>query len=147
MIQTLPIELKELYVSKKVHHDTFTQILAEKRPQVLKRMYYIVNDIVERQELFSCDDKEYCVLSSITTNIGLIGDAKEQAKVAKLKGLHKTPHYKIRIIITRKKDNQMVYDFEHRLTRDIDAYSLINRLEKEINTLLWMKKEYQIEKD
>lgn len=147
MVQALPIELKELYVSKKVHHDTFTQILAEKRPQVLKRMYYIVNDVVERQELFNCDDGEYFVLSSVTTNIGLIGEAKEQARVAKLKGLHKSPHYKIRIIITRKKDNQMVYDFEHKLTRDIDVYSLINRLEKEINTLLWTKKEYQVEKD
>ena len=61
MVQALPIELKELYVSKKVHHDTFTKILAERRPQVLKRMYYIVNDIVERQELFSCDDEEYFV--------------------------------------------------------------------------------------
>jgi len=139
MIQTLPIELKELYVSKKVHHDTFTQILAENRPQVLKRMYYIVNDIVERQELFSCDDEEYFVLSSVTTNVGLIGEAKEQAKVAKLKGLHKSPHYKIRIIITRKKDNRMVFDFEHKLTRDVDVYELIINLENEINKLLWKK--------
>lgn len=139
MVQALPIELKELYVSKKVHHDTFTQILAENRHQVLKRMYYIVNDIVERQELFSCDDEEYFVLSSVTTNIGLIGEAKEQAKVAKLKGLHKSPHYRIRIIITRKKDNRMVFDFEHKLTRDIDAYELIINLENEINKLLWKK--------
>ena len=139
MVRTLPIELKELYVSKKVHHDTFTQILAENRHQVLKRMYYIVNDIVERQELFSCDDEEYFVLSSVTTNIGLIGEAKEQAKVAKLKGLYKSPHYRIRIIITRKKDNRMVFDFEHKLTRDIDAYELIINLENEINKLLWKK--------
>lgn len=139
MVQALPIELKELYVSKKVHHDTFTQILAENRHQVLKRMYYIVNDIVERQELFSCDDEEYFVLSSVTTNIGLIGEAKEQAKVAKLKGLYKSPHYRIRIIITRKKDNRMVFDFEHKLTRDIDAYELIINLENEINKLLWKK--------
>lgn len=139
MVQALPIELKELYVSKKVHHDTFTQILAENRHQVLKRMYYIVNDIVERQELFSCDDEEYFVLSSVTTNIGLVGEAKEQAKVAKLKGLHKSPHYRIRIIITRKKDNRMVFDFEHKLTRDIDAYELIINLENEINKLLWKK--------
>ena len=139
MVQALPIELKELYVSKKVHHDTFTQILAENRHQVLKRMYYIVNDIVERQELFSCDDEEYFVLSSVTTNIGLIGEAKEQAKVAKLKGLYKSPHYRIRIIITRKKDNRMVFDFEHKLTRDIDAYGLIINLENEINKLLWKK--------
>lgn len=139
MVRTLPIELKELYVSKKVHHDTFTQILAENRHQVLKRMYYIVNDIVERQELFSCDDEEYFVLSSVTTNIGLIGEAKEQAKVAKLKGLHKSPHYKIRIIITRKKDNRMVFDFEHKLTRDVDVYELIINLESEINKLLWKK--------
>jgi hypothetical protein len=139
MVQALPIELKELYVSKKVHHDTFTQILTENRPQVLKRMYYIVNDIVERQELFSCDDEEYFVLSSVTTNVGLIGEAKEQAKVAKLKGLHKSPHYKIRIIITRKKDNRMVFDFEHKLTRDVDVYELIINLENEINKLLWKK--------
>ena len=139
MVRTLPIELKELYVSKKVHHDTFTQILAENRHQVLKRMYYIVNDIVERQELFSWDDEEYFVLSSVTTNIGLIGEAKEQAKVAKLKGLHKSPHYKIRIIITRKKDNRMVFDFEHKLTRDVDVYELIINLESEINKLLWKK--------
>lgn len=139
MVQALPIELKELYVSKKVHHDTFVKILAERRPQVLKRMYYIVNDIVERQELFSCDDEEYFVLSSVTTNIGLIGEAKEQAKVAKLKGLHKSPHYKIRIIITRKKDNRMVFDFEHMLTKDVDVYELVINLENEINKLLWKK--------
>lgn len=136
MVQALPIELKNLYVDRKVHHDTFAKILVDKNPQVLYRMYYIVNDVVERQELFSCNNEEYFVISSLTTRIGLKGPAKEQARVAKLKGIHKSPYYRIRIIITRKKDNLMVYDFEHKTSNKNSIYDLIPRLEKEINTLL-----------
>lgn len=139
MVRTLPIELKNLYVDKKVHHDTFTTILAEKRPTVLYRMYYIVNDIVERQELFECVDQEYFVLSSVTTKIGLVGGAKEQAEVAKLKGLHKSPHYKVRVIITRKKDNSSVFDFEYKTSRESQVYELLPKLEKRINNLIWKK--------
>lgn len=139
MIQALPIELKNLYVDKKVHHDTFTKVLVDKNRQVLYRMYYLVNDIIERQELFNCDDSEYFVLSAITTKIGLTGKAKEQAKVAKLKGLAKSPYYKVRVIINRKIDNRLVFDFEYKTTNKGDVYDLIPKLEKRINNLLWKK--------
>jgi hypothetical protein len=137
MVKALPIELKDLYVGKKVHHDTFTQILGDKNPLVLFRMYYTVNDVVERQELFECTDDKYFVLSSISTKIALTKDAKEQAKVARLKGLHKSPYYKIRVIITEKRSNTQVFDFEHKTTRKSQVYDTIPILEKRINKLLW----------
>ena len=139
MVKALPIELKKLYVDKKVHHDTFTKVLADKNRQVLYSMYYLANGIIERQELFNCDDSEYLVFSTITTKIGLIGESKEQAKIAKLKGLAKSPYYKVRVIINRKIDNRLVFDFKYKTTNKVDVYDLIPRLEKRINNLLWKK--------
>ena len=136
MVQKLPIQFKDLYVDKKVHHDTFVKILGDNNPLVLFRMYYIVNDVIERQELFNIDDDKYFMISSVTTKIGLKGEAKEQAKIARLKGIHRSPYYKIKIIITEKKSNNEIFYFNYKTSNKQEIYNLIPKLENKINNLI-----------
>jgi len=139
MVQALPIKLKDLYVSKKVHHDTFIKILGDKNPLVLLRMYYIINEIEERQELFECSDDSYFIISSVSTKIALTGDAKEQAFVAKLKNQYRSPYYKIKVSINKKSTNQQVFEFEHKTSNRSEVYNLIPNLQNTINNLIWKK--------
>lgn len=139
MVQRLKINLSDLYIQKKLHHDTLVKILGDKNPLVLFRMYCIANEIKERQDLFEISDSNYFMLSSVTTRPALKGPAREQAKVMKMKGLDKSPYYKIRIIITDKKTNTDVFSFEHKTSKKEVVYDLIPRLETKINNLLWTK--------
>lgn len=136
MVKSLKVNLNDLYIEKKLHHDTLVKILGDNNPLVLFRMYCIANEIKERQELFEIDNKDYFMLSSITTKPSLKGEAREQAKVVKMKGLEKSPYYKIRIIITEKKTNIDVFSFEYKTSKKEAVYNLIPRLETKINNLL-----------
>ena len=65
MVKSLKVNLNDLYIEKKLHHDTLVKILGDNNPLVLFRMYCIANEIKERQELFEIDNKDYFMLSSI----------------------------------------------------------------------------------
>lgn len=142
MVQAIPFSLGDLYIEKKIHHDTLSTILAEKRYKTFHTMYNIVNEVKERQDFLEMvEHTDYFMIAAITTVTSLKGAAKEQYGQLKFKGkkTFETPHYRIRAIFTNKTTGKDEFDFTYRTSNREVVYDMVPRLVTKINKMLWKK--------
>lgn len=140
MVQNLPITLSDLYIHKKIEKDTFLKMLRDSHSSVFIRLYNIVNGVKDRQEFLELKDNEYSLSATINTKTFLIGEARDQFSLAKVKKAKQTPHYKIRVILTSNQTGITIFDFEHKTSSKNEVYDLIPLIKKQIDSI-WKRKD------
>jgi hypothetical protein len=142
MVRLIPFKLDILYITNKLHTETATRMLGERRSNVIFSLYNIANGIKQRQHFLELEQPEgYHFSASITTNTVLVGEALQQFKNLRFRARqgYASPHYRIRVYLTDARSGKSLFDFEHCTSNRDRVYSLVNQLIKKINNILWKK--------
>ena len=138
------IELKGLYVTKKIEPSAFKTALASTH-QTAYRLYLITNSIKEVQPFFEESHPDLFIHAYVKTEAALAGEARSQAWNVKHLSplLRKRPKYIVKVLITDKMTNRRVYKLEFVSINEAAIYHQIQMCIEDIKDVIYAQTSHE----